>query len=204
MRRRALTLPLAGGLAALVAAAALGASSTAPEVKLTDAKADANSGVLDIVGVRFGRGSDGRLRAIVTMAGAWESKALLASKGGNPGSVCLRIYATADPAAAPPDHLVCATVAADGTTLRGEVLTEKAGALPQPTGAKAAVSRPTARSVTLRFSRTSVEAPKGLRFVAEASRPDCPRLSCTDRAPDAPKAARYPAAAAASAASAAP
>lgn len=194
MRCRALTLPLAGGLAVLLATAALGATSTGgAEVKLTDAKADAHSGLLDIVGVRFGRGSDGRLRGIVTMADAWDSTALLATKGGNPGSVCLRIYTKADPSAAAPDFLVCATVAADGSTLSGQVLTEKAGALPQPTSATVAVSRPTTRSITLRFSKTSIGNPATIHFVAEATRPNCPRVSCTDRAPDAPKTASYPA-----------
>jgi len=188
MRRRFSTPIIAGALVALLGASAL-AATTSTEVKLTDEKADAQVGALDIVGVRFGRSPDGRLRGIVTMADAWETSALKApDAGGTPGSVCLRLYTKADPASNVSDYLACATVAADGTTLRGELLTEKAGDLPQPAKGTVSVSRPTERSITLRFAQSAIAKPASVAFVAEATRPGCVRISCVDRAPEAPKA----------------
>lgn len=195
---------MALALAALVAAVAAGA---ARERRLVDARKDANSGPLDIVGLRFGAGGDGRLRAVVTMAGAWENGELLAAGGGPPGSVCLRLYTGADPAAGPPDYLACATARAAAAstaqattptattqaprpaTLRGELLVERPGELPAPTGAIVAVSRPSKRSITLRFSRSAIGRPASVRFVAEATRAGCPRTSCSDRLPNAPRTA---------------
>jgi hypothetical protein len=223
--------PVALALVALLAAVAYGAVR---ERRLVDAKKDAHSGVLDIAGVRFGVGEDGRLRAIVTMAGAWADGELLAAGGGPPGSVCVRLYTKADPEAEAPDYLACATAepaAADtaqveappsgttttpaattttttpttttttGTTptattdvpppatLRGQLLTQAGGGLPKPVKGTVAVSRPTKRSITLRFSQSAIGRPATVRFVVEATRAGCPRISCTDRAPAAPRAA---------------
>lgn len=201
---------MALAFATLVAAVAVGA---ARERRLVDARKDANSGLLDIVGLRFGAGGDGRLRAVVTMAGAWENGELLAAGGGPPGSVCLRLYTEADPGARPPDYLACATARAVAAstaqatttttapaptattqaprpaTLRGELLVERPGELPVPTGAIVAVSRPSKRSITLRFSRSAIGRPASVRFVAEATRAGCPRTSCSDRLPDSPRTA---------------
>ncbi len=201
--RRALVL-------ALAALAGLTAAALAAERRLTDHRKDANSGVLDIAGVRFGTGPDGRLRAIVTMAGTWHNSDLLAgASGGPPGSICLRLWTKADPTAEPPDRLVCATAqatatagAAQATTtttttparapepgLRAEVLTESAGGSLVATKARATATRPTRRSVTLRFSQGAIGRPATVRFVVEATRAGCPRTSCTDRAPEAPRTA---------------
>jgi hypothetical protein len=41
--------------------------------------------------------------------------------------------------------------------------------------------------VTLRFSQTAIGKPATLYVAAETTRPGCPRGSCIDLAPDAPK-----------------
>jgi hypothetical protein len=41
----------------------------------------------------------------------------------------------------------------------------------------------------VRFSQTVVGRPKTIRFAGEATKPGCPRTSCVDTAPDAPKTA---------------
>jgi hypothetical protein len=191
-------IPVALALAAVLAAGAL-AQDPPRETRIVDGKKDANSGVFDIAGVRFGVGGDGRLRAIVTMAGEWENAALLAGEaGGPPGSVCLRLFTKADPTAAPPDHLLCVTAGVaeggggtgeTGATLRGELLRQEPGEEPTSVKATIAVSRPTKRSVTIRVAQTAVGRPARIRFVVEATRAGCPRTSCTDRAPDAPRTA---------------
>jgi hypothetical protein len=179
------------GIGALIAAAAI-AATPAGDVALTDAEGDVAANALDAVAARFGIGADGRLRAVVTMAAAWDSSALLASGGKAPGSICVRLYSKADPTAAAPERLACATVAADGKALRGELLREHAHALPTVIGA-ATVTRPTQRSITIRFARSSIGAAKTVRFAVDVRRPGCVRSSCVDSVPDAPKTARYPA-----------
>ena len=84
-----------------------------------------------------------------------------------------------------PDYLICTTANADGA-LRGSVLKQRANKLPERTGG-ADVSRPSARTVTLRFSQTAIGKPATLYAAAESTRPGCPRGSCIDLAPDAPK-----------------
>ncbi|HZO36879.1 MAG TPA: hypothetical protein VFB41_08385 [Solirubrobacteraceae bacterium] len=177
-------------LSAAICGTAL-AATPAGEAVIVDAKGDV-PGALDVAAVRFGLGEDQRLRAIVTMAAPWESKALLAGDDRVPGSVCLRLYTKADPAAAAPDYLVCATVAADGASMRGEVLRERGHTLPKLIG-KATVTRPTQRSITIRFARSAIGSPKSLRFGVEATKPGCSSATCVDSVPDAPKTARYPA-----------
>ena len=68
-------------------------------------------------------------------------------------------------------------------------MAERPGELPTPTGAKATASRPTRRSITLRFAQGAIGRPDRVRFVAESTRAGCPRTSCTDRVPDAPRTA---------------
>jgi hypothetical protein len=133
------------------------------------------------------RESDGRLRASVTMSAAWADSVLLASSGP-PGAVCLRLWTTTEPPDQPPTFLVCATADRDGA-LRGSVLRERANQLPERV-ASAAASRPSTRSLILRFSQTSVGRPASIAVSAESSRAGCPRVSCIDTAPDAPAVGR--------------
>jgi hypothetical protein len=160
---------------------ATAATATNPAVS-RDAVGDVRSS-LDITRVALTRGRDGRLRGTVTMAAPWADGVLLASSGP-PGSVCLRLWTTTEPPDQPPSYLVCATADRDGA-LRGSVLRERANELPERV-ASAAAARPTTRSVTLRFSQSSVGRPPVIAVSAESSRAGCPRVSCIDTAPDAP------------------
>ena len=182
MRSRTLGLAL---VAALVGTGAVGAAAaTAPKpVKSADPKGDVTS-TLDLTRVSLTRGSDGRLRASMTLAAEWDRKALVAGTGP-PGSVCLKAWTTTAPPDTTPDYLVCVTADAKGV-LRGSVLHERANKLPERV-ASADVSRPSARTVTLRFSQSALGSPARLFVAAESTRPGCPRLSCIDTAPDAPK-----------------
>jgi hypothetical protein len=182
MRSRTLGLAV---LAALIATGAVGASAaTAPKpVKSADPKGDVTS-TLDLTRVSLTRGSDGRLRASVTLAAEWDGKALLA-ESGPPGSICLKAWTTTAPPDTTPDYLACVTADAKGV-LRGSVLHERANKLPERVAA-ADVSRPSARTVTMRFSQSALGSPAKLYVAAESTRPGCPRVSCIDTAPDAPK-----------------
>jgi hypothetical protein len=152
-------------------------------VQATDAAGDVKSS-LDLRRVALARGSDGRLRASLTLAADWDGNALLA--GSNPpGSICLKTWTTAAPPDTVPDYLVCATADARGA-LRGSVLHERANKLPERV-AGADVSRPSARTVTLRFSQAAIGSPATLNVAGESTRPGCTRVSCVDTAPDAPK-----------------
>jgi hypothetical protein len=184
--RVALPLVAAGLLAAGGATSlAFGASTsdTAKTQRTTDAKADVRS-PLDLTTFGIGRGADGRLVANVTLAAAWDGKALL-SETGLPGSVCVKAWTTTAPPDTTPDYSVCVTAEADGT-LRGSILKARPNKLPERTGG-ADVSRPSKRTVTLRFSQTAIGKPATLYAAAETTRPGCPRGSCIDLAPDAPK-----------------
>ena len=131
-------------------------------------------GALDIVRVAMSRGVDGRLRGEVTMEKGW-STADLRSATGPSGSICITLYTAREPGADPADWLVCATPPKEGEELRGRVLRDRANGLPKPVAA-VTVTRPTSRTVYLRFAAEAV---------TRSSR--CPRpLGCRDTAPDAP------------------
>jgi hypothetical protein len=172
---------LLGALAALAATA--GAAAAPKPVTSADPKGDVRS-ALDLTRVSVARGPDGRLRASLTLAREWDGSALLAA-GGPPGSVCLKLWTTSVPPDVPPELLACVTATNDGD-LRGSVLKERANKLPERV-AGAEVSRPSTRTVTMRFSQTAIGRPAKLSFAAETTRPGCPRASCIDTAPDAPK-----------------
>jgi hypothetical protein len=182
MRPTVLTpLTLLGALAVLATTA--GAAAAPKPVASSDPKGDVRS-PLDLTRVSLARSSDGRLRASLTLAGEWDADQLRASSGP-PGSVCLKLWTTSAAPDMPPDVLVCTTADKDGN-LRGSVLKERANKLPVRV-AGADVSRPTGRTVTLRFSQTAIGRPAKLTFAAETTRAGCPRVSCIDTAPDAPK-----------------
>jgi hypothetical protein len=164
-------------------------AATAPETQaVTDAKGDVRS-PLDLTRVALSRATDGRLRASLTVAAAWSGSDLLSDTGGGggggPGSLCLKAWTTAEPPDTTPDYLICTTANADGA-LRGSILKQRANKLPERTGG-ADVSRPSTRTVTLRFSQTAIGKPATLYVAGETTRPGCPRGSCIDLAPDAPK-----------------
>lgn len=178
MRRLGVGLALATAAGPL----AVPALAAAPKpVVQKDAAGDVN-GPLDLRQVTLARGTDGRLRVSLTLAGAWDADDLL-SDSGPPGSLCLKLW-TASPANldASPDHLVCVTAESDGD-LRGSILKERANQLPARIGA-ATVTRPSQRTVTLRFSQTAIGRPATVEVQAETTRAGCPRGSCIDRAPD--------------------
>jgi hypothetical protein len=162
---------------------AAGTTNAKPTV-VRDKAGDAARGELDLVRVALGRGVDGRLRGSLSMSSEWAPADLVANTGP-PGSVCLRLWTTTAPKDNPPDFLVCATASADGKTLKASVMRERANDLPQRV-ASAYVSRPTKRSITLRFSQTSVGRPAKVAFGGETTKAGCPRTTCADTAPDAP------------------
>jgi hypothetical protein len=144
-------------------------------------------GALDIVRVAMSRGVDGRLRGEVTMEKAWTTNDLRTSSGPS-GSICLTLYTTREPGSDPADWLVCVTPEKEGEELRGRVLRDRANGHPRQVRA-VAVTRPTARTVYLRFAQSAIDRPASVRFAAEAvtRAARCPKpLGCRDTAPDAP------------------
>jgi hypothetical protein len=181
-RRR--TVAVLGALAALGGGVAAATAATTPEPEVAkDAKGDVKS-TLDLTRMSMARSSDGRLRASMTLAADWSGDDLL-SDDGVPGSLCLKAWTTTAPPDTIPDYLVCVTADKQGE-LRGSILKARANKLPERTGG-AEVSRPSDRTVTLRFSQTAIGKPATLYVAAEATRPGCTRGSCVDLAPDAPK-----------------
>ena len=171
------------GVLALGAGAAASSAATAPDPQAAiDAKGDVRS-ALDLTRVSLARGPDGRLRASLTLASDWDGADLL-SATGSPGSLCLKLWTTAVPPDTTPDQLVCVTADKEGA-LRGSILKARPNKLPERIGG-ASVSRPSPRTVTLRFSQTAIGRPALVAAAAEATRPGCRRASCIDLAPDAP------------------
>jgi hypothetical protein len=181
---RRLTKTAALAALALGAGAAASVAATAPEPQAaTDAKGDVRS-PLDLTRVSLARSADGRLRASVTLAANWDGEDLLSATGA-PGSLCLKLWTTTAPPDTTPDQLICVTADKEGE-LRGSILKARPNKLPERTGG-ASVSRPSRRTVTLRFSQTAIGRPATVSAAAEATRPGCRRGSCIDLAPDAPK-----------------
>jgi hypothetical protein len=186
MRRRRAALAL---VVLVVPAAAHAAAAKAPTV-VRDADDDVSAKALDVSRVSFGRSPDGRLRASVTMKAAWSPRDLLGHAGGPPGSVCLRLWTGSHrPSSTVPDYLVCATVASDNDALKASVLEEREGQLPAAS-ASASASKPSARTVVVRFGQSAIGRPSAVRFGVEARPAGCNRVDCVDTAPDAPKSAR--------------
>ena len=180
MLRRAVVLVVVLGVLAPVASAQI--IPTFRKDSATDGR-----GALDIVRVAMSRGVDGRLRGDVTMEKAWTTAALRSARGPS-GSICITLHTTREPGADPADWLVCATPPKEGEELRGRVLRDRANGLPRQV-ASATVTRPTARTVYLRFAQSAINRPASVRFAAESVTRTgrCPRpLGCRDTAPDAP------------------
>ncbi len=176
------------GLSALTLATA--ATAAAPvaggPVVIRDDRGDAVTNGLDITRASLQLASDGKLRATVTFAHSFTGDDLGGAENV-PGGVCLRLWTTGQsPASASPDHLVCVS-AAKGVP-EGSVLSERPADLPVRT-ARAAVRRTSARTLVVRFAQTPIGRPDRIRFNFEATRPGCPRTSCIDTAPDAPRSA---------------
>lgn len=179
---------LVGCAAVLALSASAPAADTPSPVVVKDAK-DAVAGAPDLTRAQIGLASDRRVRFALTLAAPWQPKDLMAGSGP-PGSLCVRLWTVTKPGAAPPDFLACITPRADAETTHGSVIKTIPGEAPQKV-ASAIVGRTSDRTVTLRFSQTSVGKPKTIRFAAEATKPGCARVSCVDTAPDAPKTATF-------------
>jgi hypothetical protein len=172
-------------LACLAPAAAGGVAVAATAHKplvAEDAKGDV-AGPLDLTRFSIDRGVDGRVRASLTVAAPWDAPSLKAPSGP-PGSLCVRLWTVATPPDTPADHLVCVTADRKGA-LRGSVLRERPNKLPVRV-ASADVSRPSSRTVTVRFAQSAIGNPAKLEAAGESTRPGCPRVSCVDVAPNAP------------------
>jgi len=176
-------------VAAVVLLLALAAPVASAKIIPTYRKDPATDGrgALDIVRVAMSRGTDGRLRGEVTMEDGWDT-ADLRSATGPSGSICLTLFTRRQPGAEPPDWLVCATPGPEGDELRGRVLRDRSNGLPRQVAA-ARLTRPTARTIYLRFTQRAIGRPASVRFAAQAVTwaRRCPRLlGCRDTAPDAP------------------
>jgi hypothetical protein len=176
---------------ALLAAAPLAFAADRPSASAREVAGDVDGG-LDLVRVALALGGDGRLRGELTMSAAWDAAVLRGSGSGPPAAACLRIYTKRDPSSDLADYLVCATPAREGERYVARVLRERRNAPPK-TVADATASRPTARTLYLRFARTAVTNPDGLRFAGEVTvpGPNCSSsLGCRDAVPNAPKTVR--------------
>jgi hypothetical protein len=171
----------------IVLAGVLTAPAVAQSPSFQKDSARDGRGKLDLVRVALGPRNDGELRAELTMQKPWTT-ADLREGGGPSGSICLQLWVVRVPGNEPPDYLVCATPTPTGEALRGRVLRDRSNGLPRQVGA-ATISRPTARTVYLRFAQPTIDRPTEIRFAGEAvtRAAKCPRpLGCRDTAPDAP------------------
>lgn len=160
-------------------------ATAADDVVITDG--DDVAGKLDLVRASIGRGPDGRLRAVITMASSWDG-ADLVSASGPPGSVCLRIWSAHQPQEGRPDFLACISARRDGK-LAGAVYLARGDSFPRRAG-DAAVARPSGRSAVIRFAQSTIGRPSVIRVAVEATRAGCARTSCVDTAPNAPSTRR--------------
>lgn len=169
----------AGGT--LSVAVAFGAASKI--VEIPDAKGDV-TGVLDLQRASLNLASDGRLRAVMTVARKIDPREMLAGTGP-PGSVCVKVWTAedADPAVVRADRLVCVT-ARSSDELRASVFTQTAPGLPVRVASAPVSLTKSGRSLVLRIAQSSLGRPRLIRFAVESTRPGCERVSCVDQAPD--------------------
>jgi len=166
---------------AVAAATPVGAQETSPKVTVVVRDPVDTAGGFDLTRVQFGRASDGRLRAALTLATPWRMRDLPAREGP-PGSMCLRMWTVTKAPGTFPDRLLCIT--SDGRHMRGSIYIERDGSLRRVAGAT--LARSSTRTVVARFPQGAIGSPAAVRFAAEATPPGCPRLACIDTAPNAP------------------
>jgi hypothetical protein len=185
-RRRVAALSAAVALIAATGAIA----ATSKTVVLSDPSDDV-TGALDLQRVSLSLPSDGRLRAVITLASKIDPKSMLADSGP-PGSVCLKIWTAddADPTAARADRLVCIT-ASDDDELRATVFEQREPGLPRRVGPTSVSVNASRRSFILRVSQSSLGRPELISFAVESTRPGCVRVSCIDQSPDDGKVRRF-------------
>jgi hypothetical protein len=176
---------IAAGLTVAVVASVAAVAIAAPSktVAISDRKGDVD-GALDIQRAQFGIASDGRLRAVITLAEKVDPGALL-TRSGPPGSVCVKIWtaADADPAATAPDRLVCVT-ARSSDELRASVLRQSRPGSPERVATASVGTNDSRRSLIVRFAQSALGSPGLIRFAVESTRRGCPRVSCVDQVPD--------------------
>ncbi len=136
--------------------------------------------------MQLGLAGDGRLRAVISLGDDLDPAQMISSTGP-PASVCLRLWTILKPGSVPPDFLICVTADKAGEKLHAVVSREQVDAQPKRVGT-AQLSMASASQLTLKFGRSMVGGPrKNVYFAAEATKRACPRLSCVDTAPDAPR-----------------
>ena len=188
-RLRALVLAAVSATALSLVVASVLAAPSKP-VFVRDAKGDV-SGKLDLQRLKLGLAANGRLRAAVTFADKVTPADLLA-KSGPPGSVCLRVWTTADadPKSTRPDRLVCVT-ARTNTKLRASVLGQDDPGLPRRVGPASVASSKSGRSLILSIAQRRLGRPARIRYALESTQPGCDRTSCIDTTPAAPATRRF-------------
>ncbi|HEV7807867.1 MAG TPA: hypothetical protein VGO80_18755 [Solirubrobacteraceae bacterium] len=179
---------LATAAALLVAAGSLAAPSK--RVVVGD-PADDVSGPLDLRRASLQLAPDGRLRAVITLAGKVDPKAMLAGSGP-PGSVCLKVWTApdVDTSAERADRLVCVTARNDAE-LRASVFEQREAGLPQRLQSASVRISGSRRSLVLRISQSSLGRPELIRFAVESTQPSCARVSCIDALPDKGRVRRF-------------
>jgi hypothetical protein len=176
-------------LALALTVPAVAAAAERPNAFVREEAGDVDGG-LDLVRVALAVGADGRLRAELTMSAAWTAASMRGSGEGPPASACLRIFTKRDPTADVADYLVCAFPSAtDDAGYSARVMREQRNGPPRKV-ARAAASRPTTRTIYVRFKPRDINDPAKLRFAGEVTvpAPQCsPSLGCRDVAPEGSK-----------------
>ena len=177
-------LPVAVVSAAVAPLVATGALAATSKIVVVSDPAGDVSGALDLRRASLRLASDGRLRAVVTLTGKVDAKAMLADSGP-PGSVCLKIWTApdVDTSAERADRLVCVTARNDAQ-LRASVFEQRKAGLPRRLESASLRVSPSGRSLVLRVSQSSLGRPELIRFAVESTRPSCARVSCIDALPD--------------------
>lgn len=170
---------VAVGTGLLVAGVAWADTRSATDPADTDGK-------MDISRASAGHSADGRLRHVVTTRSGWGPRDLV-ERSGPPGGVCLHLWTRRRPSAGPPDYMVCANSDSRGRSLRGWVT--RVSRRPARTGrsTRAAVSRPSSRSVIFRFGQSQIGRPSRYYWRAETVNygEGCPkRTGCLDTVPN--------------------
>jgi hypothetical protein len=160
-------------------------AGTANERRLSDPNDTA--GKLDIRTATAGHSADGRLRHVITTWDAWQLTDLATPAGSPPSGLCIDIWTLRRPSTGPADYLVCANANRDGSGMQAWVsrVSRRSARTGQATAA--AVSRPDARSVILRFSQRQIGHPSRYYWRAETlyHGAECPGAAgCVDTAPE--------------------